>query len=329
MLRRFVWWVAVLVWVLLATWPARSLAGDKPKAAAGDKPAAAAPPAAEPAAAGPGEAGGLEAPEAGGPKPFREGPATVELGHELRLDLPKGYNFIGQPKAAEIMKRMGNLHNDGLLGLVVSGVEGEDWFVTVRYDEEGFIKDDEPIDAAELLEAIKEGNEEANEERVKLGFKALHVEGWAEPPRYERSLHHLVWALTARDDEGSSVNFNTRVLGRRGYVSINLVTDPGELAKYKPHAAALLAATHFKPGSRYEDFDAKGGDKVAEYGLAGLVLGGAGLGAAKLVKLGLLAKFWKVLVAALIAGKKLIVVAAVAAVGLVKRLFGKKPAEGA
>jgi hypothetical protein len=54
------------------------------------------------------------------------------------------------------------------------------------------------------------------------------------------------------------------------------------------------------------------------------VLGGAGLGAAKLIKLGLLAKFWNVIAAALLAGKKFVVLAVLAVAGFVKRLFGRK-----
>ena len=89
------------------------------------------------------------------------------------------------------------------------------------------------------------------------------------------------------------------------------------------NAAALLGATRFKPGARYEDFNEKT-DKVAEYGLIGLILGGAGLGAAKLVKVGLLAKFGKTILALLIAGKKAVVVALAGAAAFLKRLFGGK-----
>ncbi len=95
------------------------------------------------------------------------------------------------------------------------------------------------------------------------------------------------------------------------------------LTEFKPHATALLGTTAFAQGARYEDFDAKN-DKVAEYGLAGLVMAGAGLGAAKLVKLGLLAKFSKVILAALIAGKKFIVIGLIALGAAVKKFFGAK-----
>lgn len=282
-----------------------------PSAAAASPPAGAAPPAGE-------------GDEGGSGLPWREGPTALDLGRGLTIDLPPGYVFLAQPEAGELMKRMGNLHNENLLGLVASKVAENQWLVVVRYEESGYIRDDEEVDADALLKAIKEGTEEANEERAKQGFRPLIIDGWAEPPRYDRALHHLVWAMNAHSDDGTSVNYNTRMLGRRGFVSLNLVTDGGELAKYKPEATKLLSATRFGPGSRYEEFDEKRGDKAAEYGLAGLVLGGAGLGAAKLVKIGLLAKFWKLILTALIAGKKFVVIAAVAAAGLVKRLFGRK-----
>jgi uncharacterized membrane-anchored protein len=256
---------------------------------------------------------------------WKPGPAQIDLGHDLSVDLPEPYVFLGMPEAAKLLEKIGSFHNESLLGLLSSKRDDSQWFITIRYEEEGFVKDDEKIDADELLKAIREGTEEANEERVSKGFSALHVGDWAEPPRYDKSVHHLVWALLANSDKGTSVNYNTRVLGRRGYVALNLVTDPESLSADKPHAAALLAATGFRAGARYEDFDGKK-DKVAEYGLIGLVLGGAGLGAVKLVKVGLLAKFSKVILAALIAGKKAIVAFFVAAAALVKRLFSKKEA---
>jgi uncharacterized membrane-anchored protein len=259
------------------------------------------------------------------PIPWQPGPTTVNLGHDLTLAVPAEDAFLESKSAAKILEKMGSFHNDDLLGVVVSKEEGAEWFITIRYAEEGYIKDDEKIDSDELLKAIKEGTDEANKERVEKGFKALKIDGWTEPPAYQKALHHLVWALNVSDEDGKSINYNTRILGRRGYVSINLVTDPPRLAEYKPQAATVLAATTFNSGARYEDFDEKKGDKVAEYGLAGLVLGGAGLAAAKLVKIGLFAKFFKVIVAGLIAAKKAIVVALVAIGAAIKKLFqGKK-----
>lgn len=266
-----------------------------------------------------------EAEEADAPKVER-GPAKVELGHELLLDLPEDYLFVEKASAKKFLEANGSFHNDNLLGLVVGNDRELPWFVVIRYQDEGYIKDDEKLDAKEILDAIKEGQEEANQERKQRGFKELRVGGWSEEPHYDRAKHHLVWALNAVTDDDTTVNYNTRVLGRRGYVSLNLVVDPVMLEKSKPHAAALLQHTSFKAGSRYEDFQ-EGTDKVAEYGLAGLVLGGAGVAALKLVKVGLLAKAGKFLIALLVAGKKGIVLVLAGIGAFLKKLFGKKSDE--
>ena len=279
---------------------------------------------AAPASPAPSAGPASPAPSAAPALPWKLGPTRIDLGHDLTLELPRDHQFLGPPEAGKILEKLGNFHNENLIGLVASQKD-EDWFVTVRFQAEGYIKDDEPIDAAELLSAIREGVTEGNPERVEKGFKPLRIDGWSDPPRYDKALHHLIWALDVSDDDGKSVNFNTRILGRRGYASVNLVTGPEHLATFKPRAAELLQATTFGRGARYEDFDGKN-DKVAEYGLAGLVLGGAGLAASKIVKVGLLAKFSKVIVAALIAGKKAIVALVVVLVAVLKKLLGGKAA---
>ncbi|HTV17803.1 MAG TPA: DUF2167 domain-containing protein [Polyangiaceae bacterium] len=253
--------------------------------------------------------------------PWQHGPAHIELGHDLGLDLPAGFMFLPPEAAVKVLEQMGNFHNEGVLGLATSTDENDDYAVVIHYDDEGYVKDDETIDAAELLSSMREGLEGANEERADRGFKPLAIDGWAEPPHYDRNRHQLVWALIVSDPDGKSMNYNTRVLGRRGYASLNLVTDPAQLEAYKPDAAQLLENTKFATGARYEDFDASS-DKTAEYGLAGLIAAGAGLGAGKLVKLGLLAKFWKVILLGLAAGKKVIVLALVGAGAYIKKLLG-------
>ena len=310
-------WVWGTLWALLVTtWIAWAL------------PARADEPEPEPAAPGTGqeEAGGTDA----APHlPWQIGPLHSELGHDLSLDLNEHYMFLAREPAVQLLERMGNFYNEGVLGLATSTDVAGEWFVVIRYDAEGYVKDDEKIDADELLKGLREGVDEVNGQRKEHGFQALALDGWAEPPRYDASAHHLVWGLIVSDPSGKSVNYNTRVLGRHGYASLNLITDPDKLAGCKPEAAVLLAGTHFAAGSRYEDFDAKS-DKTAEYGLAGLVAAGAGLGAAKLLKIGLLAKFWKLILTALIAGKKLVVLGLAGIATYLKRVFGgRKKSESA
>jgi uncharacterized membrane-anchored protein len=222
-----------------------------------------------------------------------------------------------------------------LLGIVIAGQpqaqeSGDDdgFLITLRYDAEGYIKDDEALDGTAILQAIRATESTYNAERKRVGFSAIHAQGWQEPPRYDKARHELIWALlvSSPDDEAGAdhtVNFSTRVLGRKGYVSINLVTDAGLLAKHKAAASAVLAATSFAQGMRYEDFDAAS-DGVAEYGLTGLVLGGIGIGVVKLAKVGLLAKFGKLILAGLFASKKAVALFVVMTAAGLRKLWSRR-----
>ena len=297
--------------------------------------------AATPASAGKAAGGKARSPKsapsddpAGGPqdKPKYQpivGPQKVDLGHGLEIDLPESFLYLEPVQAAKLMESLGNLGNQNLLGVIAQ--PDSSWMVTIRYVEDGYVKDDEAekMDADEILKTIREGTDEANKEREAKGFKALHVMGWSEPPRYVRNVHNLVWGIRGKSDEDPEevVNFNTRVLGRAGFASLNLIDGASKIEGSKPAVAQLLAATHYKPGSRYEDFDSKK-DKVAEYGLAALVVGGAGAVALKLVKVGLIAKFGGKILALLIALKKGIILVLIAIFTFFKRIlgFGKKTA---
>ena len=254
-----------------------------------------------------------------------EGPKRVALGHELTLELPEGFISLQGKPAATLMEKMGNFFNDNLLALVTR--PDSRWFITVRYIDDGYVRDDEAdkLDADAILNAMKEGAEEANKVRKERGFPPMHIDGWTDLPRYDRAQHHVVWGTKLGSERGTSLNYTTRVLGRKGLVALTLVGDPGEIAGAKPSLASVLGATRFDPGARYEDFQ-EGKDKVAEYGLAALIAGGAGAAALKLAKVGLLAKFGTKLLALLIAGKKLVVVAVAGLLAFLRKLFGKKAA---
>ena len=271
--------------------------------------------------------------EASGGKPkynAQAGPKKIDVGHDIEIDLPEGFLYLDREQSLRFMEEHGNFHNESLLGVI--GSDSGSWIVTIRYTEDGYVKDDEAdkLDADEILNAIREGTEEENKERERRGFKALHVSGWSEPPRYVRERHQLVWGIRAKNDgeEEDGINYNTRVLGRKGYASINLIDAASKIETSKPYVNKLLAVTDFKRGSRYADFDSKT-DKVAEYGLAALVVGGAGAAALKLVKVGLLAKFGGKLIALLIAFKKAFVLGLLAVGAFLRRLFGGRKKDAA
>jgi uncharacterized membrane-anchored protein len=256
------------------------------------------------------------------------GPAKVSLEGQATLDLPADYIFLGKEDSKALMERLGNRANPNDVGTILpKDINEKKFFVTVDWDAAGYIKDDEAdkLDAKEILESIREGNEEANKFREERGFKPVTVVGWGEPPRYERQLHHIVWAIIGKSEEGETVNFNTRLLGRHGYMSLNLVCGPEQLQGLKPTMADLLARTTYDPGKRYADFQ-QGKDRVAEFGLAALVVGGAAMAGKGALKVGLLAKFGKILIALLLALKKAIFLVILGLIALAKQLFGGKRA---
>jgi uncharacterized membrane-anchored protein len=235
----------------------------------------------------------------------RRGPQDIELASQAVLHLPAGHLFVPQPQATPLLNVMGNPGRDDRLQGVIFPDGGDAWFVTIRYEASGYVKDDDARDwnADELLKSYRDGTEQTNEERVKLGVPALEIVGWAEKPAYDPATHRLAWAMSSREkgspsSEPQGVNYNTYALGREGYFSLNLVTELKGLAAYKGTAHALLGGLEYKDGKRYSDFSAST-DRVAEYGLAALVVG---VGAKKLglfaVAAAFLAKFAKVIILA-------------------------------
>lgn len=247
------------------------------------------------------------------------GPQTVPLGNNVaELELGEGYAFANAADTRRLLQAMGNTVDNSEVGLVNPVAEDEDWMVVFEYNKDGFVKDDDAdeIDKDAILKSYQEGTEAANEQRKERGIPGLHVTGWFEEPHYDKRSHNLVWALRAKSDDGSEVvNYNMRLLGREGYMSVTLVDEPSRLAASKPKVEALLSGFSYKRGKSYAEWVP--GDKVAQYGLVALVAGGAGAAA---VKTGLLAGLFKLLAKG---GKALILLVVAAGAGL-RKLFARK-----
>lgn len=165
------------------------------------------------------------------------------------------------------------------------------WFAVFEFDDCGYVKDDEKnkLDADEILKQMKEGQEAANEELSKRGMPTLQLIGWHTPPFYNPTTNNLEWAIRlANGSGGETINYKTKLLGRRGVMDVVLVCDEEQMATVVPAYQELLKGFAFNKEENYASFSK--GDKVAEYGLTGLIVGGGLLMAAKS---GLLAKLWK------------------------------------
>ena|SRR5215472_4151349 len=249
-----------------------------------------------------------------------DGPITARLGDIAEIKLPAGYSFTGREGTRKFLELTQNPPGGNELGTIVpitsqsDDAESKDsgsWFVIFEFNDVGYVKDDDrdKLDADGLLKSISDNTENSNGERAKRGWPPYHVTGWYKPPFYDVSTKNLTWAMQGYSVDGNkqerSINYSVRILGRRGTMDADLVLGPNVVEQAVPKFEKLLSGFSFLPGSTYAEF--RPGDKIAKYGLAALVVGGA---AAIATKTGLLAKFWK-----------LIALAIAALIGFLKRLW--------
>lgn len=245
----------------------------------------------------------------------------VVLGDNLAsLNLPENLVFLdGEDANRVLVDAWGNPPGDTApLGMIlpagISPLAEESWAVTVEFEESGFVSDEDAadIDYAEMLEQLQEETVESNAWRAENGYEPIELLGWAVQPHYDAQGKKLHWAKELRfgDSDINTLNYNIRVLGRKGVLVLNFVANMDQLPEIQENVPAVLAMTEFNDGSRYADFDPDI-DQVAAYGIGALIAGKlaakAGLFATALL---LLKKFW--LVPALLFG------------WLAKRLTGKK-----
>jgi uncharacterized membrane-anchored protein len=251
----------------------------------------------------------------------------ISLGDGIaRLKVPADWRFLdpadtervlvdgwGNPRRAEPALGM-------LFAADVSPVGADGWGIVISFQSEGHVSDAdaEEIDYDALLRELQAGAREANEARTKAGYPAVELVGWAAKPYYDRTSHKLYWAreLQFGSEPQHTLNYDVRVLGRRGVLVMKAVASMRQVDAVQARMRDALALVEFSPGHRYEEFDSKV-DRVAAYGIGGLVAGGL------LAKAG----FFKLLLAGLLAAKKFVVVGVVAVVGAVSRFWrARRPA---
>ncbi len=188
------------------------------------------------------------------------------------------------------------------------------WGVVITYTEEGHVEDDdaEDIDYDELLEQMQEDTKASSEERVKMGYEAIELVGWAEPPHYDGDTNRLYWAkeLAFADGAQHTLNYSIRILGRKGVLELNAVAGMSQLGQVKRDMQKVLPLAEFKAGQTYSDFNPDL-DDVAAYGIGGLIAGKV------LTKVGLFAGLLKLLVVF----KKALILGAIGIGAFVAKVF--------
>lgn len=254
---------------------------------------------------------------------FQTGEVLLK-GAVAKAVVPPTFKYLNPKDSAEYLRLLGNPPAETLGILFPQStrlLEDDSYFIVLQYEKDGHVKDDDAakINYNDLLKDMKEQSVEVNKEREKEGFPSVEIAGWATSPRYDSSTHKLYWAkdLIFKGEESHTLNYNIRMLGREGVLIANAVGGMHDLPTIEKATPEILAMVDFTAGNRYEDFN-ESTDRVAEYGVAGLIAGAAGLKvAAKLGIFALILKkaavFWK-----------LILIGFAAFVGFFKKIFGRK-----
>jgi uncharacterized membrane-anchored protein len=215
--------------------------------------------------------------------------------------VPDGFKYLDIPQAEKVLYDFwGNPpSSNNTLGLLLPekmGVFSDSGYVfNIQYDAIGFVKDDDAdkINYDELLSDLQKETEEANKERTEAGFEAIHFTGWASKPFYDKEKKILHWAKEIKfgESEVNTLNYNIRILGRKGVLVMNAISTMPNLDIVKKDIPKVCDIVQFAEGGKYSDFDPKV-DEVAAWSIGGLV---AGKILAKVGFFAIILKFWKII----------------------------------
>lgn len=235
---------------------------------------------------------------------------VITIGDELaELQISEDFKYLNPGETDKILvDAWGNPPRE-TLGMIlpdsVNPYSYDGWGVVITYQEEGYVddKDAQQIDYTELLAGMQQDIKDANKQRISQGYGAYELMGWAEPPHYDSGEHKLYWALDLKFDEdtdNNTLNYNVRVLGRKGILVLNAVSSMDQLDNVRESMVDVMALVDFKEGNRYADFT-PGVDRVAAYGIGALIAGKVAAKAGFFKTIGIfLLKGWKLIALALV-----------------------------
>lgn len=211
---------------------------------------------------------------------YRHGEIKLDNGVGT-LRVPEGFRYLDPAQSEIVLKNLwGNPEGSGTLGMIIPEQIGlladNSWAFIITYEEMGYVKDDDAddIDYDDLLTDMQDDMKAENEQRVEAGYESIELVGWAAKPYYDAEKKVLHWAkeLKFGESDFNTLNYNVRILGRKGVVVMNAVASMNELGEVQQNITPMLSSFEFEEGLKYSEFDPEI-DEVAAWGIGGLVAG--------------------------------------------------------
>lgn len=200
----------------------------------------------------------------------------------IRLTIPEHHYFIEADQARYILEDLwGNAPDETVLGMIVKqgfnpAQLANDYSFVLSYTATGFIPfdDKKQLDHDYLLEGMQNQINEENEVRLRNGHNALYVTNWVMVPYYDSFRKALYWAteLGVNGSDEHLLNYNLRLLGKKGVLKINAVATMDQLPVIKKFLPYLLSQARFEEGSRYQDQPDQA-EAVSSWELEELIIG--------------------------------------------------------
>ncbi|MBT1686926.1 DUF2167 domain-containing protein [Dawidia soli] len=213
---------------------------------------------------------------------FQYQTGEIKLGDIGTLQVPKGFRYLDSAQARFVIHDLwGNPGGSGTLGMIVPenmAITNDAWAFIITYDGMGYVKDDDAdeIDYDEMLQEIHKEEPEINQSRREAGYDPMYMIGWAAKPYYDADKKVLHWAKEIQFGDSVDVehtlNYNVRILGRKGVVVLNAVALMHELPDVQANIDPVLSSFTYADGQKYSDFDPDI-DEVAAWTIGGLVAG--------------------------------------------------------
>lgn len=195
------------------------------------------------------------------------------------LTIPSNYKFLDSGQVNFIYRGLLNKEERAPKGVgVLLPIEQDifddpnDW-IYISYVDSGYVHEQDlsQIEYGELLLEFQTRVALQRDTMRKYGRAPEHVIGWYQWPTQDTILHRLSWALelVLDDVDDHWVRYETRILGRSGYVAISAKGAVSDEAFKQAYDEAVNGIT-FKIGSKYSDYR-ECCDPVTPYGTIYLI----------------------------------------------------------
>jgi uncharacterized membrane-anchored protein len=206
----------------------------------------------------------------------------ISIGNGIAsMNIPSTFRYLGPTEAKYVIEDLwGNPESETPLGLLLpahtNATDAGGYAFIIKFDDIGYVKDGDAdkIDYDDLLKELKESSEQENVERRKLNIFTMDLIGWAAKPYYDKEKKVLHWAkeYSIPGQESNTLNYDIRILGRKGVLTLQAVSEISQLDSVNNHIDDVLSMVSFSEGNTYAEFDSST-DDVAAWTIGGLVAG--------------------------------------------------------